>query len=35
MGGESALWAEQVDCANLDSLLWPRAASGAEGEWAE
>lgn len=31
-GGESAAWAEQIDSGNLDSVLWPRAAAGAEGE---
>ncbi|UZJ56163.1 hypothetical protein CBS101457_005483 [Exobasidium rhododendri] len=33
LGGESALWSEQVDSGNLDSLLWPRALSGAEVFW--
>lgn len=32
-GGETALWGEQTDEANLESLLWPRAASAAEVFW--
>lgn len=32
-GGETALWGEQTDDANLESLLWPRAASAAEVFW--
>ena len=31
-GGESAAWSEQIDSGNLDSVVWPRAAAGAEGE---
>lgn len=33
MGGESALWSEQADEDNLEILLWPRAASGADVYW--
>ncbi|KAI9487167.1 MAG: glycoside hydrolase superfamily [Benjaminiella poitrasii] len=33
IGGEVALWAEQVDPTNLDSRLWPRASAAAEIMW--
>ncbi len=33
LGGESALWSEQSDETQVDSLLWPRAASAAEIYW--
>jgi hexosaminidase len=32
-GGESAAWSEQIDSGNLDSVVWPRAAAGAEVFW--
>lgn len=33
LGGEQLLWTEQMDNANLDSILWPRAAASAEVFW--
>ncbi|KAF9978758.1 hypothetical protein BGZ73_000405, partial [Actinomortierella ambigua] len=33
IGGEAAMWAEQVDAANLDTKVWPRAAALAELLW--
>lgn len=33
VGGESAVWTEQIDATNLDSKVWPRAAAGAEIWW--
>ncbi|KAH8085996.1 N-acetylhexosaminidase [Cristinia sonorae] len=33
LGGEQLLWAEQSSPANLDSIVWPRAASSAEVFW--
>ncbi|KAK7050523.1 beta-hexosaminidase [Favolaschia claudopus] len=33
MGGQSLLWTEQGSPANLDSIVWPRAASTAELFW--
>ncbi|QRW20165.1 beta-hexosaminidase [Rhizoctonia solani] len=33
MGGQSLLWTEQSDPSNLDSIVWPRAAAGAEVFW--
>ncbi|KAG9122433.1 N-acetyl-glucosamine-6-phosphate deacetylase, partial [Ceratobasidium sp. 392] len=33
LGGQSLLWTEQSDPSNLDSQLWPRAASTAEVFW--
>ncbi|TIB76005.1 hypothetical protein E3Q23_02072 [Wallemia mellicola] len=32
-GGETTLWSEQSDSANFESLIWPRAAAGAEVFW--
>ena len=32
-GGETTLWSEQSDSANYESLIWPRAAAGAEVFW--
>ncbi|TIB45846.1 hypothetical protein E3P82_02545 [Wallemia ichthyophaga] len=32
-GGETTLWSEQADSANFESLIWPRAAAGAEVFW--
>ncbi|KAH7064650.1 glycoside hydrolase superfamily [Macrophomina phaseolina] len=33
VGGECHLWAEQSDPANVDRMLWPRAAAAAEVLW--
>jgi len=33
LGGQQLLWTEQSHPSNLDSILWPRAASSAEVFW--
>ncbi|PWY97574.1 hypothetical protein BCV70DRAFT_219372 [Testicularia cyperi] len=33
IGGESAIWSEQIDETNLETKVWPRAAAGAEVFW--
>ncbi|KAL9113549.1 MAG: hypothetical protein Q9227_002287 [Pyrenula ochraceoflavens] len=32
-GGEVHMWTEKVDPSNMDSVIWPRAASAAEVLW--
>ncbi|EEP76198.1 hypothetical protein UREG_01047 [Uncinocarpus reesii 1704] len=32
-GGETHMWAENVDPINMDPMIWPRAASAAEVLW--
>ncbi|KAJ7626638.1 beta-hexosaminidase [Mycena polygramma] len=33
LGGQQLLWTEQSDAQNLDSIVWPRAATSAEIFW--
>ncbi|XPS69022.1 Beta-N-acetylhexosaminidase [Ascochyta lentis] len=33
IGGEVHMWGEQTDSANLDQMVWPRAAAAAEVLW--
>ncbi|KAG0207326.1 hypothetical protein BGX33_006907 [Mortierella sp. NVP41] len=33
IGGEVAMWSEQVDAQNIDSKIWPRTAALAESLW--
>ncbi|KAG6805133.1 hypothetical protein H0H92_000571, partial [Tricholoma furcatifolium] len=33
LGGQHLLWTEQSSPSNLDSIVWPRAASSAELFW--
>jgi hexosaminidase len=33
LGGETAVWSEQTDASNVDTLMWPRAAAAAEVLW--
>ncbi|KAI0021021.1 glycoside hydrolase family 20 protein [Xylariomycetidae sp. FL0641] len=33
LGGEVAAWSETIDEANLDAILWPRAAAAGEVLW--
>ncbi|VDC07079.1 unnamed protein product [Peniophora sp. CBMAI 1063] len=33
LGGEHSLWTEQSGPSNLESIVWPRAAAGAEVFW--
>ncbi|KAK9761432.1 Glucosamine-6-phosphate isomerase (Glucosamine-6-phosphate deaminase) (GNPDA) (GlcN6P deaminase) [Basidiobolus ranarum] len=35
LGGEVALWSEQIDSTNLDRTLWPRGAAAAEVTWSD
>ncbi|CCL99454.1 uncharacterized protein FIBRA_01472 [Fibroporia radiculosa] len=33
MGGQANIWTEQTDSSNIQSIVWPRAASSAEVFW--
>ncbi|KAH6634323.1 glycoside hydrolase family 20 protein [Chaetomium sp. MPI-SDFR-AT-0129] len=33
LGGEVAVWAETIDAANIDSVIWPRASVAGEVLW--
>ena len=33
LGGEVSVWSERIDLSNQDSLVWPRAAMGAQLFW--
>ncbi|KAJ7068989.1 N-acetylhexosaminidase [Mycena belliarum] len=33
LGGQQLLWSEQSDAQNIDSIVWPRAATSAEIFW--
>ncbi|CCM03742.1 uncharacterized protein FIBRA_05888 [Fibroporia radiculosa] len=33
MGGQANIWTEQTDSSNIQSIIWPRAASSAEVFW--
>lgn len=33
LGGEVAVWSENIDSTNLDNLIWPRASAAGEVWW--